>query len=456
MHHTEDTIVAIASPAGGAPRGIVRLCGPQVLSCLERCFQTAQEESFRRIRHPSVVQGELHVGPPIGSLEGSLFVWPDSRSFTRQPMAELHTMGSPPLLDAAVLSICRSGARLAEPGEFTMRAFLAGRLDLTQAEAVLGVIDAQSRHELDVALTQLAGGLATPLRSLRDELLDLLAHLEAGLDFVEEDISFITENELREHLHRANADLASISEQLSSRQRNQDRPRIVLIGWPNVGKSSLFNALCQDSAAIVTGAAGTTRDFLSRNVVFGGVELTLIDTAGVQAASEFGEELSAAAQHVRAGQQRQADLQLLCLDLSRPLNDWERQQLGESQPANRLVVGTKADTVAEMPAGIEALPTSSLTRQGLDALRLAVTRALEHQADRETGAVVSTAVRCRENFRRAAESLAAALQVATQSAGEELVAAEIRVALDELGKVLGDVYTDDLLDRIFGRFCIGK
>jgi tRNA modification GTPase len=192
MYHTDDTICAIASAPAGAARGIVRLSGPGTIAVLERCFRCADTTSLEQVRVASVLVGTVAMDQSRVVLDADVYLWPGGRSYTRQDAAEIHTIGSPPLLSALVRTVCAAGARLAEPGEFTLRAFLAGRLDLTQAEAVLGIIDARSDEQFRTALEQLAGGLARPLDRLRGTLLDLLAHLEAGLDFVEEDIQFVT------------------------------------------------------------------------------------------------------------------------------------------------------------------------------------------------------------------------------------------------------------------------
>src|SRR3954471_16937592 len=202
---TDDTICAIASALSGAARGIVRISGPTAVDIAAKLIDGDSGVGLKHVVRPTAlpcfvcanVAGDRH------KLECDLFVWPGARSYTREPVAELHTFGSLRILEALVSTICQSGARLAEPGEFTLRAFLAGRLDLTQAEAVLGVIDAQGSSDLSTALVQLAGGLARPLDRLRDELLQLLAELEAGLDFVEEDIEFISPSVLQDRLELA-------------------------------------------------------------------------------------------------------------------------------------------------------------------------------------------------------------------------------------------------------------
>jgi tRNA modification GTPase len=455
MLNLDDTIAAIASPPSGAVRGVLRVSGPGVVDCLTKCFSPTRDRSLQEVSRASVLPGLLHVKPPVGDLECEVYLWPDQRSYTRQPAAELHTFGSPPLLEAALQTLCASGARLAGPGEFTMRAFLAGRLDLTQAEAILGVIDAQSDHELRVALAQMAGGLATPLNELRGQLLDLLAHLEAGLDFVEDDIEFISTEELNASLSSVVEQVAALADRLDARQQQEGIPRVVLRGWPNVGKSSLLNALAGSDTAIVSHHSGTTRDFLTCKIRAEGREILLIDTAGVE--TEESSRLSLAAQRAREMQEGQADLRLFCIDAMRPLNAWEQSQLAHTaHPTPQLVVLTKIDLSSAIPPPVSGIRTSSRTGEGLDTLRQAIAQRLESLPGRETIAVSATAARCRESLRLTGQCLQRSLESLRQHYGEELIAADIRSALEELGKIVGAVYTDDILDRIFGRFCIGK
>ena len=452
-----DTIAAIATAAGGAARGIVRLSGPDVLDYLNRCFQPEGVCHLEEVRYPQVVAGIVNLRDARAELPCQLYYWPTERSYTRAPTAELHTFGSPPLLEELLLELCAAGARLARPGEFTLRAYMSGRIDLTQAEAVLGVIDSRERDDLDMALQQLAGGLAGPLNRLRSNLLDLLAELEAGLDFAEEDIEFISRDELHSRLLEAGRVVSSIARQMTWRGQTSGEPTVALVGWPNVGKSSLMNALCGDEAAIVSRHAGTTRDYLTTRIDVGGLVCRLIDTAGVDHQDRESDE-AAAAQQMRREQQRQCDVQLLCIDTTRPLNTWEQGQLSSPPDTPRLIVLTKTDAAqseTDLPRG---LATSSKTLDGLDLLRRAIAETLSaRQADSQV--VAGTAVRCRESLIGAAESLTRGERLVggrIAGGGEELVAAELRIALHELGKIVGAVYTDDVLDRIFSRFCIGK
>lgn len=449
--NVDDTIAAVASAPGGAYRGVVRLSGPQVAACLTACFRSGTQPAA--VSAASVLSGQLSLGQPLGDVACDLYLWPGARSYTRQPVAELHTIGSPPVLQAALRAVCQAGARLAEPGEFTLRAFLAGRLDLTQAEAVLGVIDAHNRTELDVALRQLAGGLAGPLQQLRDRLLDLLAHVEAGLDFADEDIEFIAPQDLRRQLDGAAQEITRLAAQVSSRGHADEQFRVVLMGWPNVGKSSLMNALVGEPAALVSQQAGTTRDYLTRTVKIHSLDCRLIDTAGWDTGPTGAVAESAQA---RAAQQAErAHVQLLCLDATRHLNAWERQMLAAPPLASRILVLTKIDGVRSTDLHLDAVETSSLTGAGIAELRRAIYQRISEEVV-SSEVVAPTALRCGESLRQAAAAVQRAQQAAAESAGEEIVAAEIRVALDDLAQVVGAVYTEDILDRIFSRFCIGK
>lgn len=461
-YRPEDTIAAIASPPGAGARGILRISGTDVRRCLERTFRSADgaaladgQRGIGTVPYPAVFPGWLQLDGTAARLPCELFFWPNRRSFTGEPVAEIHTLGSAPLLEAALRTLCASGARLAEPGEFTLRAFLAGRLDLTQAEAVLGVIDAANPGELQVALAQLAGGLAGPLHQLRDGLLDLLAHLEAGFDFADEDLPFITPEELQRQIDAAADAIARLAEQLASRRDAADRVRIVLRGWPNTGKSSLFNALASNGRAIVSAHPGTTRDYLTAEVTLADVKCLLVDTAGVELEPAGPEALWHAAQAATAEQSRRAQVEILCLESTRPLNPWEESQLA-TPVSNRLLVLTKADATRQTNLISRAIETSSVTGEGIELLRTRLRDAVLTAQVTGGEAVAGTAARCHESLRLSAECLDRAEELVRLGGGEELVAAEIRVALEELGKVVGTVYTEEVLDRIFSRFCIGK
>lgn len=443
--HIEDCIAAIASAPGGSARGIVRLSGVHTADIVARVFRAPTPFDPHAAGKARCAEGHVALPSPAIALPCRLYFWPGRRSYTGQPSAEFHAPGSPPLLECLLDALRQAGARLAEPGEFTLRAFLAGRIDLTQAEAVLGVIDARSDGELRTALDQLAGGLGGPLNALRDELLDLLAHLEAGLDFAEEAIEFITREELLAQLAHAEAGVGAIAARLRGRDADASLPRVVLVGPPNAGKSSLFNALVGGGRAITSDAPGTTRDYLTASLDLGGVSCEVIDTAGFDAAAAAPPE--AAAQRQAAAARERADVEIACGDA--PTVD-------RREACQVIRVRTKCDLAQMKVDEPDVIATSSVTGQGLAELRAALRAAIvgiEH--DRSTS-VRATAVRCRGSLDEAVAAIHRAQAIAAAASGEELVAAELRVALHALGEVVGAVYTDDLLDRVFSRFCIGK
>jgi len=452
----DDTIAAVASPPGGGARAVVRASGPDAARCVERIFRADEPVELAAVGGARVIPGSLVWAEGAAPLPCDLYFWPTRRSYTGQPMAELHTFGSPPLVEAVLRRLCEAGGRLAEPGEFTLRAFLSGRIDLTQAEAVLGVVDAADPRQFDVALAQLAGGLAGPLHGLRDRLVELLAHLEAGFDFADEDLPFITRDELSGALAEAGDTVAALAGQMASRSEAGERVRVAIVGWPNTGKSRLFNALAGRAGALVSEHAGTTRDYLTAELDLDGAQCVLIDTAGIEPAPGGADvDVRRAAQADAHEQSRAADLRVLCLDATRPLNPWEREQLA-ADDAGRLVVLTKVDLSRRTDFVGRAIATSSVTGEGIGALRGRLRDAALALSASGGDVVPATAVRCGESLRRAAESLRRARAALGDDLGEELVAAEVRLALEKLANVVGAVYTEDILDRVFSRFCIGK
>ena len=455
-YHPDDTIVAIASASGVGARGILRLSGSAVIDVLGRCFHSLSPPG--EDGGPRSVDGHLALADSQ-RLPAVLYVWPNARTYTRQTSAEIHTVACPALLEAALTQLCACGARLAEPGEFTLRAFLGGRFDLTQAEAVLGVIDARSGSDLETALAQLAGGIARPLAHLRGTLLDVLAHLEAGLDFVEEDIEFITAQQIQAALEGAQQQVRVLVEQMRARSDVAHRVPVALVGRPNVGKSSLFNAIASGEA-LVSPLAGTTRDYLTARLDLDGVHCELVDTAGLDANLDQ-DRLQGAAQELATEQHRHANLRLLCLDATCEPNLQEQSTIAQSAPEQMIVVWTKCDLAKAQPPSVHApdmvaVETSARTRAGIGQLRGVIRERLLNANHSETGVVATTAARCSTSLRRALRALERASKLNREGRGEEVLAADLRTALDELGAVAGAVYTDDILDRVFSRFCIGK
>ena len=447
-----DTIAAIASPPGPGLRGVIRLSGP---NAWEVALGDFVDDPGQRQRVPDRLKGRSGRVNGVYRLEilrprlpVSLLFWSAPRSYTGQDVVEVHTTGSVPLLGLLLSHFLVRGARQAGPGEFTLRAFLSGRIDLTQAEAVLGVIDARTPSQLSAALDQLGGGLASPLKVLRERLLDVLAHLEANLDFNDEaDVDELGRAELSESLASSAADLAALADRLKGRDRPEGLPSVVLVGPPNAGKSRLFNALLGRERALVSAIPGTTRDYLSALCECDGLSIRLTDTAGEDEASSA---IEIRAQDFRAEQTERADLLLVCT----PSDAIFRLPLPPLPDHRRLLVTTKCD-LKPLAGPSEAIPTSASTGAGLELLRKAIAVSLRSQAV-EDDLATTTGARCRESLIRASESLASASMAVALSAGDELVAIDLRQAIDDLGRVVGVVVSDDILDRIFRRFCIGK
>jgi tRNA modification GTPase len=463
----DQTIAAVASAPGSAARGIIRVSGADTVEVVAALCRLDRNEIGTAARR---FESEIPL-TETATLAASVFLWPTTRSYTGQPMAELHLPGSPPLLELVLEELFRRGVRPARRGEFTLRSFLAGRLDLTQAEAVLGVIDAYDSDELKTALKQLAGGLSGKIGEIRSVLLNVLADLEAGLDFFEEDIEFVSQQRLVESLSQCRTTVAQLYEDADTRMHSTGRLRVVLAGLPNAGKSTLFNALAGRDEAIVSNETGTTRDWLSAPVVSAGFEFDVVDTAGWESIlGEAGSDtsISAAAQQQRDEQTIDADLILWCTaaDASptEMASDAEKRDALTQRNLPVLPVFTKTDcqASARLPESTAssgwpvAKSVSAVSGEGVAELLAEIGSQLTAPRRGSRQLVGSTAARSRESLRQASELLGRAIEATQLGIGDELIAIEIRASLDQLGEIVGAVYTDDILDRVFSRFCIGK
>jgi tRNA modification GTPase len=438
--HPDDTIVAIASAPGPGERAIVRVSGPATNRLVAGVFR-AESTKGRRLAPGAITLSGIH-----SPLPATLYYFIGPRSYTGQDLAELHTIGSPPLIERLVTDLLNAGARPAQPGEFTLRAFLAGKKDLPQAEAVNAVIAAGTDADLQRALAQLAGGITRPLAELRENLLCLLADLEAALDFADEDIEFVGQSESLARLDSAIEQLGSIERQFDERAVSGRPIRVALVGLPNAGKSSLFNALAGGDA-IVSTIPGTTRDYLTKRLRFGGADVELVDTAGWQDSSET---IEGQAQHLGHDASARADVILWC-DENGAFAESEASRLAATG-AEVLRVRTKADLAGARLDG-SSIATSVILPGGTEDLRAALS---ERIAALIRPALAPSQSRCRHHIATSIGHLRAARHHVAALDPPELAASALRAALGQLGEMTGAVYTNDLLDRIFSRFCIGK
>jgi tRNA modification GTPase len=451
MFSPEDTIAAIATPAGRGSLGVVRISGAQACDIASGMLM---REAPLRARHATLtrVRGERG-GSAVGPVDEVIATWfPAPHSYTGEHVVEISTHGSPVILQAVLRSAITSGARLARPGEFTFRAFLNGRIDLVQAEAVADLIDAVTPLQARVAFDQLAGTLTTRIKALDSRLLDLVARLEASLDFPDEGYHFIEPRAI-------SGAVAQVIEELDGMLRASARGRVirdgamvVIGGRPNVGKSSLFNALLGHARAIVTDTPGTTRDLVTETCDLDGLKVTLVDTAGVRDTRDP-VEVEGVGRGARA--REIADLIIVVLDGADALTAEDARLLDETASTARIVVVNKSD---QPPAWsrTDAHQVSATTGAGLERVRDAIVDALSGGEPLHDPAAI-TNVRHVELLTHARRSLASALAAAQDDgAPEEFVLADLHAARLSLGEVLGPHTSADVLAHIFDRFCIGK
>ena len=452
MFATDDTIVAIATASGRAALGLVRISGPRALETT-RAITTRQSAleprraTLTRLRACGHQDGSARV---VDSVMLTYFQAP--HSYTGQDVVELTVHGSPVVLRSLIHAAVAAGVRLARPGEFTLRAFLAGRLDLVQAEAVGDLIAAATPLQARVAFDQLEGTLTRRIAALDAELFDLIARLEASLDFPDEGYHFIEAANVRTKLATI---VSAIDDLLGDARRGRmirEGATVVIVGRPNVGKSSLFNALSGADRAIVTSVAGTTRDLITEAVDINGIAVTLVDTAGAREARDVVEH-EGVARGYRA--RAVADLLVIILDGSEPLTQDDQVLLDEAAQLDHVLVLNKSDLpTVHHEAG--AIAVSALNRSGLEELRCAIARALSGgESDRDSPGL--TNVRHIALLNEARASLTRALDAAVASdMPEEFLLTDLQAARMRFDEIVGVRTTDDVLNHIFEKFCIGK
>jgi tRNA modification GTPase len=452
---TDDTIVAIATPPGRGGIGIVRISGPRAhgLACRLLGRVAPLEPRRATIAHNVETDGP---STPVDQVIATYFAAP--HSYTGQDVVELGAHGSPLLLTRVLELSMAGGARLAEPGEFTLRAYLNGRMDLIQAEAVADLVNAVTPLQARAAMDQLEGTLTGAIGGIERRVFDLTAQLEASLDFPEEGFHFVTRDETRETIESISQDLDLLIVQGDAGRVVREGSLVVIVGAPNAGKSSLFNALVGSARAIVTDMPGTTRDVLSETVDIGGLALTMVDTAGIREATDAIE-----AEGIRrAMQARQiAALTLVVIDASVPFDATGVERLVPRETTRKVVVLNKNDCPPAWDPSLvsfeddEPVAVSATTGSGLPELRRRIVRELTTRDEWRDPPVVSN-MRHIALLREAGAALAQAITATAAGATEELVIAELSAARTSLEAITGRTTADDVLHHIFSRFCIGK
>jgi tRNA modification GTPase len=482
----DDTIVAIATPSGRGGVGVVRLAGARALEIAGPMLRTRHElepgravfgelvgssgdgAELRSARQPGValstatlVVPNTRAGAPaphepaqrIDEVVVTYFARP--HSYTTDDIVEISAHGSPVVLRHIVELCVAKGARLAEPGEFTMRAFLNGRIDLTQAEAVRDLIDSQTLYQAKVAAQQLEGALSRRLQPIKKQLVELIAVLEAGIDFAEDDVAVMADAVILDYIAAVRTPLEQLSATFAYGKIVHEGLTLAIVGRPNVGKSSLFNRLVERERAIVTATPGTTRDLVSETVAIGGIPVKLVDTAGIRDALDEAESLG-----IRKSMEAlaDADLVLVVLDASGiTAEDLELLQQAENRPV--IVVGNKCDLEGSgqwLVVSGQKVRTSAVTGEGIEELRAEILRHIGGEAGMQVESGFLTNVRHQGLIQESLAALHAAKNAVAGKVPHEMLLLDLYSALRPLDAITGATTTDDILNLIFSTFCIGK
>src|SRR5271166_1701558 len=453
--YLDDTIVAIATPSGRGGIGVVRLSGTEARNIARPMLRLAHGQDFEAARAHFGELIEPATGERLDEVVVTFFAKP--HSYTTDDVVEISCHGSPVILRHVVQMALENGARLAEPGEFTMRAFLNGRIDLTQAEAVRDLIESQTLYQAQVAARQLEGGLSKRLQPTKQKLIELVAVLEAGVDFAEDDVSVMADEQILARIAAIRTPLEELLASFAFGKIVHEGLTLAIVGRPNVGKSSLFNRLVERERAIVTATPGTTRDLVSETVAIGGIPVKLVDTAGIRQGLDEAESIG-----IRKSMEAlaDADLVLVVLDASLPVSEEDADLVQQAQSRSAIVVGNKSDLgVRDQGLGSIALHrvlTSAVNGDGVPELRAEILRHVGGEAGAQAEAGFLTNVRHQGLIKDSLAALDAATKAVAERIPHEMLLLDLYSALRPLDAITGATTTDDILNLIFSTFCIGK
>jgi tRNA modification GTPase len=450
MMNIRDTIVAVSTPPGRGGLGVIRLSGDEARSIAGRLLRFPDPVNWA----PRVATVAELLDDEQRTVDQVIVTWfAKPRSYTAEDIVEISCHGSPVVLRHCVERACRRGARLAEPGEFTLRAFVNGRIDLPQAEAVHDLIESTTLYQARVAAQQTAGSISRRLKPVKDQLIELIARLEAGIDFAEDDVSVADGEELLARSRAVETELETLVRSYAYGKLVHDGFTLAIVGRPNVGKSSLFNRLVEQDRAIVTEIAGTTRDMVSETASLDGIPVRFVDTAGIREGQGAVETLGIERSYLAMAD---ADLTLVVTDLSQPAHDDDRNLIDHARVQGRhLIVGNKAD-LPRVFQGAGCIEVSALTGDGIDELRrrVLVELAPDGRLEQEGGFI--TSIRHERCLRESLDAICRTQEAIRDGIPHEMLLLDLYATLQPIDAITGATTVDDILNRIFSSFCIGK
>lgn len=447
-----ETIVAVSTPPGRGGIGIVRLSGPHALEIANALLTLRNPLAHALARFAEIRDSDKET--KLDEAIATYFARPNS--YTGEDLVEIAAHGSPVILDLLVRSSLQRGARLARPGEFTERAFLSGRIDLTQAEAVRDLIESQTLYQARVAAGQMGGAMSRRIQPVKQQLVEMISILEAGIDFAEDDVDVTPDAEIATRIQSIVAALTPLEQSFERGRIVHSGLTLAIVGRPNVGKSSLFNRLVERERAIVTAMPGTTRDLVTETVSLGGIPLHLVDTAGLREAADEAESIGIQKSREALAD---ADVVLVVLELGTPLREDETALIASLEGRRAIVACNKADLELDafqsLQLRVSLVRTSAVTGQGIGELREALLKMVSNPTG-ETESGMLTGLRHHEAVAGALAALADASGALGQKIPHEMLLLDLYSALRQLDSLTGETTADDILNRIFSTFCIGK
>lgn len=460
MNYIDDTIAAISTPIGFSGIGIVRMSGKDALTILNKVFQSHSGKGMDQYANRSLVYGHVFdmEGNVLDEVLASKMMAPNT--YTREDIVEINCHGGMVSVRKILEVLLQAGARLAEPGEFTKRAFLNGRLDLSQAEAVIDVINAKTDKSLRMSVKQLEGGLSKKIRQIRSGLVEILAYIEAGIDYPEYDIEELTSEAMESSIQTLKREIDRLIASSQSGKMIREGIKTAIIGRPNVGKSSLLNTLLGEERAIVTEYEGTTRDTIEEYISIQGIPLKIIDTAGIRETENIIEQMGINKTKEILGE---SDFVLLLLDGQKDLQPEDLTLLEMTRGKNGIVIINKVEkdkvlnkASVKSKTHMDVVEISILEQQGIHELKdLIYARITEADFDGDSFDLVSN-VRHIQLLKESASNLQEALLGLEMNLPVEMLSVDVKNAWDSLGKITGETVGEALLDEIFSKFCIGK